>query len=264
MKHFLVAVAVITATLLVAIFVTIALFLVDRAFPPLHPLSPVPVASPGHTSPTVSPASSSTSGTPSTQKSEPVRKSVMTTVFWVGEGSTAENGYISNVQSYWDEYWGESFGGVDDPEDRCGYAPCAFTPKENPFYIALPYTEFNKTGTAYKESAKSIPWFGKDNLPLLKNRWVEVVYRGKTCYGQWQDVGPFLEDDFAYVFGTEKPRNTFGVRAGLDISPALWDCLGMQDNAFTSWRFVDAEEVPEGPWKKTITVSGISWLSEDF
>jgi len=188
----------------------------------------------------------------------------MTTVFWVGEGSTGENGYISNVQSYWDEYWADSFGGVDDPKDRCGYAPCSFIPKENPFYVALPYTEFNQTGTALKASSKNIPWYGIDTLPLLKNRWIEVVYNGKTCYGQWQDVGPFLEDDFAYVFGSEMPHNTFGEKAGLDVSPALWDCLEMKDNALTSWRFVDSREVPEGPWLKTVTTSGVSWLSDDF
>ncbi len=186
-------------------------------------------------------------------------KTVMTTLFWAGEGSTAENGYISNAQSYWDEQWGQHFGGIDDPESRCGYAPCAFTPKENAFYVALPYAEYNENGTALKASASKIPWFGKDTKPLIKNRWVEVTYQGKTCYGQWEDVGPYLEDDFSYVFGEAEPHNTFGLRAGLDISPALWDCLGMTDNAKTSWRFVDNAEVPAGPWTKTITTSGTTW-----
>ncbi len=233
MRNFLLGFFAVVALLVVTSVVAATVLLVDHTFPP-----PVPVSA------------------------EPVRKTVMTTVFWVGEGSTAENGYISNAQSYWDEYWGESFGGVDDPENRCGYAPCTFTPKENPFYIALPYTEFNEIGTALKPSAKTIPWYGKDDLPLLKNRWVEVMYQGTMCYGQWQDVGPFLEDDFSYVFGFEEPKNTFGVKAGLDISPALWDCLGMTDNSMTSWRFVDAKDVPPGPWLAVVTTSGISWLAD--
>lgn len=193
---------------------------------------------------------------------EPSKKTVMTTLFWVGEGSTEENGYISNVQSYWDEQWGEHFGGIDDPENRCGYTPCTFTPKENPFYIALPYGEFDQNADKVKPSAVQVPWYGKDSKPLIKNRWVEVTYQGKICYGQWEDVGPYLEDDFSYVFGEAEPHNTFGMKAGLDISPALWDCLGMDDNALTSWRFVSVGEVPAGPWNKTVTTSKSTWFTE--
>jgi hypothetical protein len=41
-------------------------------------------------------------------------------------------------------------------------------------------------------------------------------------------VGPFEVDDFDYVFGaTPNPRNTFDVKAGLDVSPAVWHYLGM-------------------------------------
>lgn len=182
----------------------------------------------------------------------------MTTLFWVGEAADADNAYITNTESYWDEKWQEHFGGVDSPNCRSGYLPCAFTPKENPFYFALPYAEYDANGSV-KDTSKKIPWFGKDDLPLLKNRWIRVSHAGVTCYGQWEDVGPNGEDDFAYVFGKAKPINTFGERAGLDVSPALWKCLQMSDNDETTWEFVDADLVPAGPWKDTVTTSGISW-----
>ena len=234
---------------------------IEQAFKP-----PLPPSLVSHPSLSVD-ISSSIATSPKTVISEPVvtisssfpEKSVMTTLFWVGEGETSANGFISNVPSYWDEYWMSSFGGLDDPDDRCGYHPCDFTPKENPFYIALPYVEFNQNGTALKPSAFEIPWYGKDDQQLLKNRWVEVSYKDKTCYGQWQDVGPYLTDDFVYVFEDAKPSNTFGVKAGLDVSPALWDCLGLKTNDVTTWKFVEAKNVPDGPWKEIITTSGISW-----
>jgi hypothetical protein len=193
-------------------------------------------------------------------RTPPVYKSVITTQFWVGEQSDESNGYIPNHESYWDDQWLEHFGGVDDPACRNGYHPCAFTPLENPFYVALPYGEYDEAGTGLKASAQRIPWFSSDGTePLLKNQWVEVRYKSNVCYGQWQDVGPFLTDDFMYVFGTQAPSNTFGVKAGLDVSPALWDCLGLATNDVTTWRFVRASEVPDGPWKEIITTRGVSW-----
>lgn len=190
----------------------------------------------------------------------PVYKRAITTQFWVGESSNESNGFISNHESYWDDAWMTHFGGIDTPECRIGYYPCGFVPQENPFYVALPYGEFEEGSDILKRSAQNIPWFSSNaSESLLKNRWIEVVYQGKVCYGQWQDVGPFLTDDFDYVFGSNPPTNTFGEQAGLDISPALWDCLGLTTNEVTEWRFVNTNQVPDGPWKKIITTRGISW-----
>jgi hypothetical protein len=181
-------------------------------------------------------------------------KEALTTQFWVGEDAGPENGFIANDDSYWDTRWVEHFGGVDNPECRDDFYPCDFVPKENPFYVALPYGEFRGGGRTLKDSARDIPWFSLEHEePLLKNRWVEVVFKDTTCYGQWEDVGPFLTDDFEYVFGNEAPSNEDGVGAGLDVSPALWDCLGLRTNTTTSWRFVSEAEVPPGPWKEIVT-----------
>lgn len=187
-------------------------------------------------------------------------KRATTTVFWAGEAADRDNGFIANDQSAWDSNWSEHYGGIDDPNDRCGFLPCSFTPRENPFYVALPYSEFDEDG-GIKASARNVPWF-KDRAgeaSVLKNAWVEVSYRGTACYGQWEDVGPFETDDFEYVFGAGVPTNTFGARAGIDVSPAMRDCLGLQGNDVVEWRFVDWRDVPDGPWKKTVTTRGASW-----
>jgi hypothetical protein len=182
-------------------------------------------------------------------------KQTMTTLFWVGEPSNAENDFIPNDVSYWDENWQAKFGGVDDPEHRNGYWPAGFVPKENPFYVALPYGEFIR-GHELKPEAQLIPWYRLGLSPLLKNRWVEVRRGDRSCYAQWQDVGPNNENDFDFVFGTAtKPQNTFEAKAGLDVSPAVWRYLGMEENGLTSWRFADVAEVPLGPWTEIVTTS---------
>lgn len=188
-------------------------------------------------------------------------KKTMTTVFWVGETAGEDNAHISNTESAWDDKWMLHFGGIDDPDDRCGYVPCEFTPKENPFYFALPYNDLDDDGYR-KESAASVPWFteAQDRKSILKNQWIAVSREGKTCYAQWEDVGPLSEDDFEYVFGdADIPENTFGASAGLDISPAVWDCLGMTTNAETYWKFVSREEVPKGAWTEIETTTDVQW-----
>ncbi len=84
-----------------------------------------------------------------------------------------------------------------------------------------------------------------------KDRWVEVKSTGgHVCYAQWEDVGPYGNDHAEYVFGPERPD---GNQAGLDVSPAVAQYLGLGDEpqpAHTKWRFVDAEDVPPGAWLK--------------
>ena len=182
-------------------------------------------------------------------------KKTMTTIFWVGEAANEDNGFIHNFASYWDPNWMRNFGGVDSPQKRMGYLPAGFTPKQNPFYAALPFAEVDANGKM-RAIAKKIPGFGERKGPLTKNRWLEIRYNGKSCFAQWQDVGPYVEDDFEWVFGSaKKPRNTQGLKAGLDISPAAAQYLGMPDSDKTEWRLVDEKDVPDGPWKAIVTRS---------
>jgi hypothetical protein len=192
-----------------------------------------------------------------------LHQNITTTTFWVGEPASSENGYISNTQSAWDEKWMDHFGGFDDPDNRNGYYPASFTPKENPFYFALPYNDLNDGGSRKSSASQIIPWASEKSWSsdesMCKNRWIKIMKGSATAYAQWEDVGPFLEDDSSYVFGTASPSSSENDHAGLDVSPAVKFYLGLSGMDSCSWQFVDAQDVPDGPWKQVITTSNIYW-----
>ena len=191
----------------------------------------------------------------------PLHRHVTTTFFYVGEPATAANGFIANVQSAWDSRWEEHYGGVDDPAHRSGFFPAGFVPHENPFYFALPYDDLTDQGTRRPGALRVIPWARHTHVgpgqSLLKNHWIQIRAHGKVAYAQWEDVGPFRQDDAAYVFGGARPANPDGVHAGLDVSSAVHDFLGLGDVSHVSWRFVNDNQVPDGPWKQVVTTSGV-------
>lgn len=189
----------------------------------------------------------------------PLHQNITATVFWVGEGADNSNDFIHNRASAWTTDWITAYGGIDDPENRCEYRPCAFTPKENPFYFALPFNDYDANGLKPEVELQKIPWYTgmiPQNTSIIKNRWIEVTHGGKVAYAQWQDVGPFGEGDANYVFGTARPAEP---RAGLDLSPALADYLGVDGRGVVSWRFVDSGSVPKGEWTKIITKSNLNF-----
>lgn len=186
----------------------------------------------------------------------PWKLDIVATVFWVGEQPT-ENNPTPNHMSSWDTQWMQSFGGYDDPDraNRTDYfTPVGFTPKQNPFYVALPYNDLVNHATT-KASAKTIiPWFKqkfvREGKSVLKGTWLAIRYGNRICYAQWEDCGPFETDDAAYVFGNSRPRNTSNNGAGIDVSPSVRDYLGMPSMSRCDWRFVDVTEVPDGPWRR--------------
>lgn len=182
----------------------------------------------------------------------PWRNEIVTTTFWVGERATKRNP-VPNHKSSWDTRWAQNYGGYDDPnrERRANYLPIKFTPKQNPFYIALPYNDIQRGGTK-PEAATVVPWFKEEfersGKSVLKGRWIAIRHKGKIAYAQWEDCGPFRTDHWQYVFGNERPKPNLNKGAGLDVSPAVRDYLGMKDTDVTDWRFVEFHEVPRGPW----------------
>jgi len=147
-------------------------------------------------------------------KSYPWKKNITATIFWIGEKPTPKNP-TPNHASSWDTKWQSNFGGFDDPNSRAvvGYRPAAFTPKLNPFYIALPYNDRVK------------------------------------CFAQWEDCGPFNTVDYQYVFGNKPPMNSKNQGAGIDLSPAIRDYLSLTSGDKVHWRFVEDHQIPHGPWK---------------
>ncbi len=185
----------------------------------------------------------------------PWKTDITATVFWVGE-KPAENNPTPNNKSSWDTEWEKNFGGYDDPDPskrNANYCPAEFVPGQNPFYIALPYNDCQDHKAHKSEAEKVIPWF-KDRFvrsgkSVLKGTWVAIRYGNRVCYAQWEDCGPFVTDDHEYVFGSARPKNTSNSGAGIDISPAVRDYLGIPSKARCDWRFVDTSEVPPGPWR---------------
>jgi hypothetical protein len=177
----------------------------------------------------------------------PWKVGIVSTVFWIGETGSVP----TNTRSAWDNNWVSSYGGVDDPVRRKGYKPADFRPLENPFYVALPYCDL-QAGRLKAEAVKVVPWFitGFRGLgqSVCKGRWLEIRHGVKTCYAQWEDVGPFYTDSAAYVFGDERPRPNVNHGAGIDVSPAVRDYLGLGSFDLIDWRFVEQADVPAGPW----------------
>jgi hypothetical protein len=175
-----------------------------------------------------------------------MHENIQITEFWVGEpiggGSTEDNNL-----SCWDDDWREHYGCYDDPYCRKDHYPCCCIPKENPFYVCVPYEKIT----------------GKDGV-VMKNRWVEINFNDKTAYAQVEDCGPYVYDDWRYVFECEKPKNKRANGTGMDVSPATWGYLGFQKpntddpRNKVDWKFIDFECVPDGPWKKIITTRGVN------
>src|SRR5438067_2486134 len=98
------------------------------------------------------------SAPPQPGESYPWKGQIVTTVFWIGEKPT-ENNPVPNKASSWDKEWSKSYGGFDDPNrsNRSHYIPAKFTPRQNPFYCALPYND--KAATGHRpEASQVVPW----------------------------------------------------------------------------------------------------------
>ncbi len=182
---------------------------------------------------------------------------ITATVFWIGERPTSRNP-VPNDRSSWDTAWMSNFGGFDNPDPAyrtADYCPLAFRPRLNPFYIALPYNDCVSSREHKPEAARVIPWFEREftapGRSVCKGKWVQIWHNGNYCFAQWEDCGPFTTDDWAYVFGNKPPMNRANKGAGIDISPAVRDYLGIERGTATvHWRFVDFHRVPGGPWCK--------------
>lgn len=191
----------------------------------------------------------------------PWKTHVTCTIFWIGEQPTSRNP-TPNCKSSWDQNWAANFGGYDDPNpaNRISnhatgeFRPKAFTPRLNPFYIALPYNDVAGWGRHKPEASRVIPWFQRlrpaPGKTVLKGRWLQIYNGSRSCYAQWEDCGPWVTDDWEYVFGNKPPKTKQNGAAGIDISPSVRDYLGVRSGQKVHWRFVEAGQVPYGPWKK--------------
>jgi formylglycine-generating enzyme required for sulfatase activity len=181
----------------------------------------------------------------------PWRTDIVSRVFCIGGKTTGSQ------SSAWDANWMANYGGFDDPDPAqrtAEFAPKGFTPGLNPFYVALPYNDCLSYEQHKPEAAKIIPWFKtsfvKPGRSVLRGTWLAIRYGDKVCYAQWEDCGPFQDNDSDYVFGTARPRNREQNGAAIDLSPAVRDYLNLTSGEKVDWRFVDVGEISAGPWSK--------------
>lgn len=148
--------------------------------------------------------------------------------------------------------------------------------EENPFYFALPYRDFYYYVDGSEEPVRK-DYYGVTDV---KNKWIEISYIDNNeevlVYAQWVDVGPWNYYDPYYVFEYQRPYAEIGIdmgwsssgyretnKAGLDVSPDVMEYLGEKTDQDlltrgiidVNWRFIEEEEVPEGPWKDKISTT---------
>jgi hypothetical protein len=245
-------------------------------------------AAPPSSTPTIPPSGPSASGTAPSSTADgttspvgrryPVHTSIVATTFWVGEVFDPHADDGSQVLSTYDDDWMANYGGCDGivVADDCRterrtaanhFFPTRMTPRENPFYLDLPFDDVNDPAAAARR-ASVVPWahdpgwaekLADPDQSIMKNRWVAVRKGSQVCYAQIQDAGPGEYDDAEYVFGTDdaRPKNERYNGAGMDVSPALNGCLGFSDlngeDDRVDWWFVDDADVPDGPWSIVVT-----------
>ncbi len=206
----------------------------------------------------------------------PVHTGVPASVFHVGVEAPGQGVDAQSVSSGWDRAWAEHYGGCDglgpvgtscrsDLADRRppDWFPVALVPKENPYYVGLPYNDLT-----HPSDRGAVPWardpgyaehLRDPGFSLIKNRWVQVTGANGSCYAQVEDTGPGPSDP-DYVLRGAAPRHT----PALNLSPALARCIGVSDpTAVTDvdWAFVDRP--PPGPWTAVVTSRQVSGGDDD-
>src|SRR5205809_4132 len=87
---------------------------------------------------------------------------------------------------------------------------------------------------------------GNNPVPNRVSSWDKNWSRS---YGGFDDPNPAHRNNYwQYVFGSERPKPNLNKGAGLDVSPAVRDYLGLDETDVTDWRFVEFSEVSHGPW----------------
>ena len=126
---------------------------------------PAPTKAPTPT-PTQTPAPGPTQA--DVGRTYPVHTGIVSTTFWVGEIFDPNASDGSQMISTYDSSWYANYGGCDGvaAAGKCatekrvssnGYFPTSMKPRQNPFYLDLPYDDVNDT-TGYAQRCAVIPW----------------------------------------------------------------------------------------------------------
>src|SRR5436189_138337 len=87
---------------------------------------------------------------------------------------------------------------------------------------------------------------GNNPVPNYKSSW---DYNWTTDYGGTDDPNARRNSLGASIPVAFTPKQNPNHGAGLDVSPAVRDYLGLAPTDVTDWQFVEVRDVPPGPWR---------------
>ena len=123
-----------------------------------------------------------------TEERYPWKRNIVTTVFWIGE-RPSRNNPVPNRRSSWDKDWTRNYGGFDDPNPahRSNYIPVKFTPRQNPFYCALPYND--KSVNGHRPEAPRVVSAVTSLWSWCRDERALRVEDGDACFPLWEQIG---------------------------------------------------------------------------
>ena len=114
---------------------------------------------------------------------------------------------------------------------RRNYIPVSFRARGRIRFTARCPTTTSRTGNSnrkrrslFRGSSRPIPSRAIRSASIAGSPFAKAI---APAYAQWEDCGPFRTDHFQYVFQNERPKPNLNRGAGLDVSPAVRDYLGL-------------------------------------
>lgn len=103
-----------------------------------------------------------------------------------------------------------------------------------------------KTSTGWRIN-NHVPFVALPSVAALR-QWILIKNpkNNKSIKALVMDVGPWNENDDAYVFGGSRPSAESGIdtrgrktnSAGIDLGEKVWNYLEMTDNSVVEWEFI--------------------------
>jgi N-acetylmuramoyl-L-alanine amidase len=168
---------------------------------------------------------------------EPSPEEATVTIITTGNVKIVVNGQEISSRPFQSNIYATKFGGDLDEE------PSAYPPYDmlgdTELYVALPANIADEA---------------------TRQRGVRVYYYGESAVGKIRDKGPWMIDDPYWETGTRPIAETCFENgtplpsgpnegrvptqpAGIDLSPAMYEALGMTDDGPVDWEFVDEQLV---------------------
>ena len=116
-----------------------------------------------------------------------------------------------------------------NPAHGLNYVPTKVIPQQNPYYCNPLQRQSTYWPPARSASCFSVVSRGVSRAGCfhLQGPMDGDPKGNRIALAQWENAVPFRTDHWQYVFGNERPKPNLNQGAGLDVSPAVPDCLGL-------------------------------------